>query len=199
MTAPAPFIAPSRNKDAWETLVVRYNSLDWPAPGIATITGADIIIDYDVKEAQAQKSASTERKSEKVKKFTSTHWLSNAPWPQGSAQAPEGVIVDDHYQWTAFRWVLDQSKDADPPRALSVKHPVLTIQKIRAAVVAKIGQPTANPDGSTVIVVEWLEYKKPIRTGSGGADGPEERTETDDKIDKALEEIDRLQEEWETL
>lgn len=197
--APAPFIAPSRNKDAWETLIVRYNNLDWPAPGVTTISGADIVIDYDVKEAQGQTSASTERKGEKIKKWTSTHWLSNAPLPEGSAAAPAGVIVDDHYQWTAFRWVLDQSKDASPPKALSVSHPVLTIQKIRAGVVTKIGQPTANEDGSTVIAIEWLEYREPVRTGGGGADGPEERTETDDKIDKALEEIDKLQEEWEEL
>jgi hypothetical protein len=201
---PAPFIAPSRNKRAWETLVVRYGELDWPAPGIVTITGADIEIDYDVKEAQAQKSASTERKGEKVKKFTSTHWLSNAPLPEGSATAPPGVIVDDHYQWTAFRWVLDQSKDASPPQALSVSHPVLTIQGIRAAVVTKIGQPTANADGSTVIAIDWLEYKEPVRTGGGGAgadpdESPDGRTETDDKIDKAIEEIDKLQKEWEDL
>jgi hypothetical protein len=197
--APAPFIAPSRAKAEHETLIVTYGGLDWPAPGVTTITGADIEIDYDVKEAQGQKSASTERKGEKVKKFISTHWLSNAPLPEGSAVAPEGVIVDDHYQWTAFRWVLDQSKDASPPKALSVSHPILTIQKIRAAVVTKIGQPVANADGSTTIALEWLEYKEPVRTGGGDVDKPDGRTALDDAIDQERKEYQRLQDEWEEL
>jgi hypothetical protein len=203
MTAPAlpaPFVAPSRNRQAWETLVVVYSDLEWPAPGIVTITGADIEDGYDVKEAQGQKGASTEKKGEKIKKFTSTHWLSDEPYPEGTFDPIEGVdIVDDHVQWTAFQWVLRQAMTSEPPRALSVRHPKLQIKEIFAAVPAKIAGPNPNDDGSTVFAVDWQEYRPVVRTGGPGKDKPDGRTETDDAIDKALAEIDKLQKEYEEL
>jgi hypothetical protein len=201
MTAsPAPFIAPSRNRVAWETLVAKYNGLEWPAPGVVTIHDAVIEIAYDVKEAQGQKGASTERKSEKVQKFRSSHWLSDEPWEPGTFTPIPGVVVDDHVQWTAFQWLLELSKDADPPIALSLRHPELQRQKIKSAVVTKIGGSTANGDGSTVIVVDWLVYAPVKKTGGSGIkDSPEGRTETDDEIDKAIAEIDKLQKEYDQL
>ena len=198
--APASFIAPSRNRAAWETLVATYQELEWPAPGIVKISGAVIEIAYDVKEAQGQKGASTERKSEKVKKFTSTHWLSDEPWLPGTFTPIPGVVVDDHVQWTAFQWVLEQSKDADPPLALSLRHPELQRQKIKAAVVTKIGGATPNDDGSTIIAVDWLVYAPVKKTsGSGVKDSPEGKTEADKTIEQKLKEIEQLQEEYEQL
>jgi hypothetical protein len=198
--APAPFIAPSRNKAAWETLVAVYAGLEWKAPGVVKISNAVIEIAYDVKEAQAQKGASTERKGQKVQKFTSTHWLSDEPWLPGTFTPIPGVVVEDHVQWTAFQWVLEQSKDADPPIALSLRHPELQRQKIKSAVVTKIGGATPNDDGSTVIAVDWLVYAPVKKTGGAGVkDTPEGKTETDDAIDKAIAEIDKLQEEYEQL
>lgn len=201
MTAlPAPFIAPSRNQWAWETLVFVWQGRDLFVPGITTIPDGEIEDDYDVKEAQGQKGASTDKKGEKVKKFTTNHWLSDAPWTPGTYEPVEGVdVVDDHVQWTAFQFVLRQVMTSEPPKALSLKHPKLRLLEISSAVPTKINGPNPNEDGSTEFAISWLVYAPVKRTGGPGKDSPEGKSDSDERIDSRVEEIDKLQEEWDNL
>jgi hypothetical protein len=203
---PAPFIAPSRNERAWEQLRFRYSGIDGIAPGLVTISGADIEDKYDIKEAQAQDGATTERKGELARKFDSIHRLSDVPPPPGTYQPVEGVdVVDDHVQWTAWQWILRSAMKSKPPQAISVRHPKLALKEITAAVPTKIVGPDVDGEGFTVFVISWLVYAPVEKSGGpGGVSGdpdesPDGRTETDDAIDKAKQEIDALQDEWEQL
>ncbi len=197
---PAPFIAPSRNQRAWQQLGISYSGIKGIAPGIVTILGADIEDGYDIKEAQAQDGASTERKGEKVRKFDSVHQLSDVPPPPGTYAPVEGVdVVDDHIQWGAYQWILRSAMKSKPPQAISLTHPKLALKEITAAVPTKIVGPDVDGEGFTVFVVSWLVYA-PVKKGAAGdRDVPENRTESDEEIDRNNEEIDRLQQEWEEL
>jgi hypothetical protein len=198
--APAPFIAPSRNAKAWEQLRFNYSGISGIAPGIVTITGADIEDGWDIKQAQAQEGASTERKGQLVQKYDSVHRLSDVPPPPGTYAPVEGVdVVDDHVQWSAWQWILNSARTSKPPQAIAVQHPKLALKGITAAVPTKIVGPDVDSDGFTVFVVSWIVYAPVVKGGDGDDDSPENRSETDDKIDREIEEYDRLQDEWKEL
>jgi hypothetical protein len=199
-----PFPPPNEAPELWDKLQI-LGVLDVPliSPGTCVISGNDREIPLDVKEAQGQRGASTERKDEKLKKFTSTFTITDDEWPEGSAVAPPGTIVTDFWQWPAWEQALLISYGGDDAKALGVYHPDLARQDIVAAVVTKIGGMARNEDGSGVIAVEWHEFREPepIKGGVGAAkpDSPENRTDADDEIDRLIKEIDRLQEEGKNL
>jgi hypothetical protein len=169
-------------------------------PGLTTISDNPRVIGYDDKEADGQNGASTTRQGEKLKTFTSTHYLTDEPWPPGAAEVPEGrSFVDDFYQWQGAELLLRQSYAGEKPEALTVYHPDLERQGIDAATVREISGLTDNGDGSGTIVVKWKQHREKKPTGGRGKDDPENRTEADDEIDRLIEESERLDREYENL
>jgi len=185
---------------AWDKLVIFWQDQPWQSPGKTTVK-CRRVIGWDKKAAQGQKGASSERKGEPLKTWTSTHQLTD------QVKMVDGVAIpNDFEQWDVWEFLLARSYDEDKPKALSVFHPELYRQGVEAASVEEIGSMVRDGVGGATIEVKWLEFRPPTPTGGGGSGGavdpddePDGRTETDDAIDKALAEIDALQKEGEAL
>jgi hypothetical protein len=198
------WFAPSQDPQTWSVLQVLFVGGWVLLPGQTTISDNPRVIGYDDKEADGQNGASTTRQGEKLKTFTSTHFLTDEPWPPGAAEVPEDRdYVDDFYQWEGAELLLRQSYAGEKPVALTVYHPDLERQGVDAATVREISGLTDNKDGSGVISVKWKQHreKEPTRGTGGGpkGDDPEQRTESDDTIDRLVEESERLDKEYENL
>jgi len=199
---PSPFIAPSRDQRAWERLVVYTGNIPWESPGTVTINGADIEDAWDIKDAQGQDGAKTERKGQRAQTFESEHRLSDVLFQVVDEELEETYYEDDHAGWSTFQWVLRTAMRSKPPAALSVRHPKLALKEIDAAVPTKIVGPDVDGEGFTVFTVSWLVYAPVVQSGDGSGDGPEQpdkKTQADKDLEKELKEYDRLQDEWKEL
>lgn len=196
--------APSEDPLAWGTLQVLLFGSWVYLPGLTTISDNPRVINYDDKEAKGQNGATTTRQGEKLKTFTSTHFLVDTPWPPGAAVVQEGrTYENDFSQWEGAELLLRQSYAGEKPLALTVYHPDCERQGIDAATVREIGGLTDNKNGSGVIVVKWKQHREKQPTaGSGGGpkgDDPERRSEADDTIDRLIKESKDLDKEYEQL
>jgi hypothetical protein len=193
------WVAPSEDPEAWGTLQVLLNGGWVYLPGETTISDNPRVIGYDDKEADGQNGASTTRQGEKLKTFTSTHFLVDTPWPPGAAEVQEGRLYENDYsQWQGAELLLRLSYAGEKPLALQVYHPDLERQGINAATVRVIGGHKDNKNGSGTISVKWKQHRDKQPQGPGNQD-PENRTDADDQIDRLIEESERLDREYENL
>jgi hypothetical protein len=174
-------------------------------PGLTTISDNPRVIGYDDKEADGQNGASTTRQGEKLKTYTSTHYLVDTPWPASAAVVQEGRLYENDFsQWEGAELLLRLSYAGEKPLALQVYHPDLERQGISAATVREVSGLTDNRDGSGVITVKWKQHRDKQPTGGGASGGPkqddpEERTEADKEIDRLKAESEKLDKEYENL
>ncbi len=162
-------IAPSRNAEAWSRLQILWGELTLTIPGQCTITKHKRKIGCDKPGASGQNGGQQSRKGQPLIPFRSTFFLSDEPWPEDAADAPEGVVVDDFYQWDAAEVLLALAYDSDPPVALTVVHPDLSRQGVVSATVGAIGEMTDRKDGGASVYVEWNQFRPPTPTGGGGS------------------------------
>lgn len=199
------WFAPSEDPESWAKLQVMLPGGWQILPGLTTISDNPRVIAYDDKEADGQNGASTTRKGEALKTFTSTHYLTDTPWPASAVPVQEGRLYENDFsQWEGAELLLRQSYAGEKPLALQVYHPDLERQGINAATVREISGTTDNKDGSGVIAVKWKQYreKEPTGGGAGGdpkQDDPEKRTEADEELDRLRAESKALDEEYKNL
>lgn len=193
-------LAPSRD-DFWGFLVIYWNGLSLISPGVATLSGHDRVIGWDVKDASGQTGASSERKGEPIKRFRSSFYLTDEPWEETSSVAGEGEVTDDFYQWSGFELILRESYGGDKPLALSLYHPDLERNGISAACVDRIGGMQLDGKGGATVEVDWVEYR-PAKAKGGAQDPddePDKKTASDYEIERLLKEGEDLDKQYEDL
>ena len=174
-------IDPSANSDAWDKLIVA----GVPSPGVVRLTGHKRAIGWDVKDASGQDGATTTRKGEPAKKFSSTFQLVDDPW-----------LGSDFAEWDAFEAVLLSSVSGAKPMALEVIHPDLQRNGWTSAVVESIGELVLDGRGGGAIQVDWLEYRPPKPKASAS---PGTTTTSDPRVDAASAALDAAVAEGEGL
>jgi hypothetical protein len=158
------------------------------SPGVVTLSGHDREQNFDVKESDGQKGATTTWKGTKVGGFTATFRLAfNA--------ADE---LDDFGAWDFF---VERLWDTIPPKstkpaAKDINHPDLARNGIRAATVKKIGGLQHDGKGGATVAVEFLEYypPKPAKTGTP-AGAKKQKEDPNDPLVKALKVLDETKAE----
>jgi hypothetical protein len=117
-----------------------------PSPGRATITGAAIPYNYDVKQGYGLSGATTVFRGRGVAKFTVTIEL----WERAQYAA-----------WAVW------SKFLEPPKpgiklVVEMQHPVLAAQDIKAVAVESLGALERQSNGSWKCVIQCLEWRPPL-------------------------------------
>ena len=164
------------------------------SPGGGTISGADWKFGGDVKDADAQKGATTSRINEPLKRFDAEFFIVNTVDDLGTSEFD---------LWDPFQALLESSVSGTEPVALEVYHPALSQNHITAVTVAMIGQVVPDDRGGARVKVSFIEYRppKPARVGGAGkVKSPNSgKTDTDHLIDAKQNELKALQTEYKTL
>jgi hypothetical protein len=119
------------------------------SPGVVKLTGHDLVVDWDVKEANGQNFASTTMKGRKLGRFTLSFFLA------------------DRDDWDAWQEIVEilQSTIAPKPRAVQIYHPDLVVPGIESVVLESIGGVVHDGKGGQTVVVKLLEYRPPRKAG----------------------------------
>lgn len=182
-------VAPHNDPEAWDSYRVFWGEQWWTAPGTATVL-CPKAIGWDKKDASAQRGASISRVNEPLIEYTVRHELSDEEYEFGD------ILTDDFERWDGWEFVMARSYEDNS--ALDVDHPELLRQGVLAAVVTEIGPIQRNEDGGATVECKWAQWREPEPIG-GVADSPENRTESDDEIDRLVKELDRVKKEGENL
>lgn len=174
-------ISPSNNETLWGRLRVGGAI----SPGQCRISGPGLVIGWDVANASASSGGVTTRINEPIKEFEAEFELTDEE---------DELNISDFDRWDDFEKVLLSSSSRAKPKALPVYHPDLARVGITAAVLKSIGPVQLDGKGGGKIKVAFIEYKPPKKYVS-----TQVKTEGDKKIDGAVAEINRLQEEWKAL
>ena len=119
------------------------------SPGVVKLSGHDLVVDWDVKEANGQNHASTTMKGRKLGRFTLTFFLADR---------------DDFDAWPEIVKIL-QSTVIPKPRAVQIYHPDLIVPGIESVVLESIGGVVHDGKGGQSITVKLLEYRPPRKAG----------------------------------
>lgn len=165
-------------------------------PGVARVEGCARVHDWQVNAANGSEGATTTLKGGGLAKPKITFRL----W-----KGYDGLAWVDYFAaWETFKEVFERTVTGKDPQAITIEHPQFQHNKIRAVVLAQMGDLVPMPDGSAEVTVELLEYKKPkpkIATpkaggkekGKGeGAKGDRPKTEVELEIEKINKENDAL-------
>lgn len=128
------------------------------SPGTVTLTGHDRDVDWDVQKAKGQTGASSTLNGFPVGQFQATFYLATPA---------------DQLAWPAFQRVLESSVSGPEPKALSIFHPDLAVNKFTEVSVSSIGGAARDDRGGVTVLVKFIEYRppkpKPSTTASSSA------------------------------
>lgn len=130
--------------------------------GDSRVSGCDQPYPFDEKKGKGTEGATTSPKGkENAKpKITFIFWVG---WR-------DGEWWDGFAAWAAYRSVFEPPAEGDAS-AIIIEHPQFALAKIRGVVVTKIGDVVAKDGGRGEVTVEFLEYRKAKKVGTGAPDG----------------------------
>lgn len=180
-------ITPDAAPTQWNTLLLGTPKGQIRTPGVVVISGAGLVIGWDVQNATGVAGAVTRRINEPLKEFDAEFSLSDEP---------NDLNVTDFDLWDEVQAALRATvANRQKPYALDVYHPDLARNEITAATLKSIGQMALDGKGNGKIKVSFMEFRPP----KPNKPVPSTKTAGDKKIDEATAEIDKLQKEWKSL
>jgi hypothetical protein len=121
------------------------------SPGIVTITGADSIIEWDVKVGWGVAGATTTIRSVPPPKFECSFELFRDAY----------TGVDSLTAWDDFQALIDSTLVGSKPKALPIYHPDLARNKITSVCKARVASPVYDKKGGAIVKVEFQTYRPP--------------------------------------
>lgn len=188
-------IAPSAAPSQWDYLYVAGQR----APGVVRISGAGLVIGWDIQNPQGMMGGVTRRIGDPIKEFDAEFYLSDETDSAGQS---------DFDRWDPFQKLLLSSvppammlgasvptRPGGKPYPLDVVHPDLARLRITSATFSTISPLASDGKGGGTIKVHFIEYRPPRPMGSVKLT----KTAGDAKIEGAMKEIEALQKEWRAL
>ena len=156
------------------------------SPGVVRLAGHFRAQNFDVKESDGQKGATTTWKGTKIGKFTATFSLV-ADFSSG---------INDFVDWDIFAETLWQTippKSGAKPVAKDISHPDLQRNGYQSVILDTMGELVHDGKGGATIAVIFTEYFPPKAAKSGGASGSKAgKKDPNDPIEIRLAKIDQL-------
>lgn len=177
-----------------EELYNKLSLLGIKSPGVVTLSGHGLGVKWEVKEAKGQEGASTTKHGRSPAKFTASHSLVYDPI--------DGV--DEHTEWNAYVFLLQQTIVGAMPVAFDIYHPDLAALLIKSVVVEKIHGLAYDGKGGAVGKIDFIEYMPPKPKPSGNPSGSRDDGKlpggqydrsTPDPNEQARQELEELLEE----
>lgn len=123
------------------------------SPGSCIISGHDRPKNWDVKEAKGQTGASTALNGDPIGQFEVTFYLADDSF--------EADGTDDFSRWEEFQKLVESTTAGPKPKALSVYHPDLALNRFTEVVNGGVGGMSYDGRGGASVKVKFLEYKPP--------------------------------------
>lgn len=126
------------------------------SPGLVTLSGHDRNEKWDVKDADGHGGASTTYKGEQIAQFTASFYLVMDPV----------LGLDEFAAWESFAAIIRSSlPSSGNPKALTIYHPDLAANDIKAVCKASIGGMTHDGKGGATVTVKFIEFRPPKKKG----------------------------------
>lgn len=155
------------------------------SPGVATLSGHDRNVEWDVKDGPGLTGATMSPKKIPPVAFQVSFYL-----------VKDDAEGDDQFAaWDAFKAVIESSLSGSTPKALDIYHPDLAAQTppITSVCKASVGGPTYDGLGGKTVVVKFQEYRPAKKVSAASPTGSKAKPKPKDDPDAAaLAELAKL-------
>jgi len=142
-----------------------------PSPGVAQVTKAERLQEFDIKKGKGTKGATVTYTGEPPAEIEVELQL----WASPTDAEPD---ANDHFaEWDAWRKSLKYDPSKKAISAIDISHPALADLEVKSVVCNQIGMVTHKGKGLYTVAIKFIEYRKPgkksvVGTPAGSTTAP---------------------------